>query len=196
LELIDKGCKLEEIQKGIQVLHESGILVMGNVIIGANLQNTLDEIIITIKKTREMDLDLPSFTLLTPFPATDFYKELKQQNLLLTEDYSKYNWLTPVIKTPNLTPQALKYLLFLGFFYINYYAGGWIHKLKLFYRGVLYRGWKYSFHPIRFFKTALAYYTWRCIVHENLKELGNKIHQIKYASLEQMKELKQAILDG
>jgi radical SAM superfamily enzyme YgiQ (UPF0313 family) len=196
LKIIDKGCKLENIKRGIEVLHESGILVMGNVILGANLNDSIDDIFITIKKTRELNLDLPSFTLITPFPSTDFYKEVKEKNLLLTDDYSKYNWLTPVIKTSKLSPKALKYLLFLGFFYINYYAGGWTHKISLMYRGTKSRGWKYTFHPIRFFKTTLSYIKWRRIVHYNLRGLGKVIHQIKFGTLEQMKELKDAILRG
>ncbi|TFG30723.1 MAG: radical SAM protein [Promethearchaeota archaeon] len=195
LELIDKGCKLESIKKGIQVLHESGIMVMGNVIIGANLEDTIDDVFITIKRTRELDLDLPSFTLLTPFPSTDFYNELKQKNLLLSEDYSKYNWLNPVIKTEKLNPRALKLLLFLGFFYINYYGGGWVNKLKLFYRNTKSRGLKFTFHPIRFFRTSLSYYRWRCIVHYHLRELNHKIHQIKFGNLKDMKELRTAILE-
>lgn len=195
LELIDKGCRLENIKKGIQVLHDSGIMVMGNVIIGANLWDTIEDVIITIKKTRELGLDLPSFTLLTPFPSTDFYRELKQKNLLLSEDYSKYNWLNPVIKTEKLNPRALKLLLFLGFFYINYYGGGWMNKLKLFYRNTKSRGIKFTFHPIRFYKTSISYYKWRCIVHYNLRELEDKIHQIKFGKLRDMKELRNAILE-
>jgi radical SAM superfamily enzyme YgiQ (UPF0313 family) len=194
LEIIDKGCKLESIKKGIQALHESGIMVMGNVIIGANLDDSIDDIIVTIKRTRELGLDLPSFTLLTPFPSTDFYRELKQKNLLLSEDYSKYNWLNPVIKTEKLNPTSLKLLLFLGFFYINYYGGGWVNKLKLFYRNTKSRGLNFTFHPIRFYRTSISYYKWRCIVHYNLREIGKKIHQIKFGKLSDMKELKSAIL--
>jgi len=194
LKIIDKGCKLENIKKGIQILHESGILVMGNVIIGANFNDTVDDVFITIKKTRELNLDLPSFTLLTPFPSTEFYKELKEKNLLLTEDYSKYNWLNPVIKTHNLSPDALKKLLFLGFFYINYYGGGWMNKLGLLRRSTKSRGIKFTYHPIRLFRTFKTYYTWRRIVHYNLRDLNKKIHQIKYGNLEQMKELKRAII--
>ena len=165
-------------------------------ILGANLNDTIDDVFITIKRTRELNLDLPSFTLLTPFPSTDFHEEIKEKNLLLTEDYSKYNWLTPVIKTSKLSSQALKYLLFLAFFCINYYAGGWVHKLGLFYRNTRNRGWKFTFHPIRFYKTLLSYIKWRRIVHSNLRPLEKKIHQIKFGTLEQMKELKEAILRG
>ncbi len=194
LKIIDKGCKLENIKKGIQVLHESRILVMGNVIIGANLEDTIDDVFITIKRTRDLDLDLPSFTLLTPFPSTGFYKEIKEKNLLLTEDYTKYNWLNPVIKTHNLSSDALKNLLFLAFFYINYYGGGWGHKLGLFYRSTIYRGWNFTFHPIRFYRTLHSYIKWRRIVHYNLRSLGKTIHQIKYGTLKEMNELKNSIL--
>jgi radical SAM superfamily enzyme YgiQ (UPF0313 family) len=176
-------------------LHKSGILIMGNVIIGANLEDTIDDILITIKKTRELDLDLPSFTLLTPFPSTDFYQEIKQKNLLLTEDYSKYNWLNSVIKTPNLSPEMLKKLLFLAFFYINYYGGGWMHKLGMLFRTTKSRGFKFTFHPIRFYRTLLSYIKWRRIVHYNLRDLEKKIHQIKYSRLNDMQDLKNAILE-
>ncbi len=196
LEKIRKGCKLENIKKGIKVLHEAGIFIMGNVIIGANLEDSIDDILITIKKTRELDLDMPSFTLLTPFPATGYYKEMKERNLLLTEDYSKYNWLNSVIKTPNLSPEALRRLLFLGFFYINYYGGGWWNKVRILKKGLKVRGFRYSFHPIRWIATLKTYIKWRKIVHYNLRELGKKRHQIKFASLKEMEELKNLIINS
>jgi radical SAM superfamily enzyme YgiQ (UPF0313 family) len=194
LELIGKGCKMKSMEKGIEVLHKSGIFIMGNVIIGANLSDTLDDVLVSIKKTRDLGVDLPSFTLLTPFPSTEFHKKLKKENLLLTEDYAKYNWLNPVIKTLYLSPNTLKNLLFLGFFYINYYGGGWVHKLVLLYKSTKIRGFKFTFHPIRFYRTLLSYYRWRCIVHYHLKELGKTIHQIKFGSLGQMEELKKIII--
>ena len=196
LKKIRKGCKLESIKKGIQVLHESGIFIMGNVIIGVNLEDTIEDILITIKKTRELDLDMPSFTLLTPFPSTGYYNEMKEQGLLLTEDYSKYNWLNSVIKTPNLTPEALRILLFLGFFYINYYGGGWWNKVRLLRKGLKSRGIRYTFHPIRWFNTARTYIKWRKIVHYNLRDLGKKRHQIKFATLKEMEDLKNAIMES
>ncbi|MBY9005462.1 MAG: cobalamin-dependent protein [Candidatus Lokiarchaeota archaeon] len=196
LRKIRKGCKLDNMKKGIQVLHECGIFIMGNVIIGANLEDTIEDILITIKKTRELDLDMPSFTLLTPFPGTEYYNEMKQKGLLLTEDYSKYNWLNSVIKTPNLTPGALRILLFLGFFYINYYGGGWWNKVRLLHKGLKSRGFKYTFHPVRWFATAKTYIKWRNIVHYNLRSLGKTRHQIKYATLKEMTELKDLILNS
>ncbi len=184
-------------KKGIEVLHESGIIVMGNVIIGANLDDTVEDVLITIKRTRELTLDLPSFTLLTPFPATGFYIELKEKNLLLTEDYSKYNWLTPVIKTQNFSPKVLRKLLFLGFYHVGFYGGDWPTKWNLLRRGIKSRGIKYIFHPGRAYRTVKSYFTWRKIVMDNIQGLNKEQrNQLLLGNVNDMIELKQAIIKG
>jgi len=197
LKIVEKGCNIGNIKRGIEVLHESGIIVMGNVIIGANLEDTLDDVLITIKRTRELTLDLPSFTLLTPFPATEFHRELKKKNLLLTEDFSLYNWLTPVIKTPKFSPKVLRKLLFLGFYHVGFYAGDWPTKWNLFRRGIKSRGIKFLFHPGRAYRTVKAYFTWRKIVMDNVKDLSKKYrNQILLGNVNEMNELKKAIVKG
>jgi len=197
LDLVEKGCKIESIKRGIDVLHDAGIVIMGNVILGIDLEASIDDLLITIKKANEFTVDLPSFTLLTPFPSTGFYLEMKDKNLLLTEDYSKYNWLTPVIKTPNLSPKALKTLLFLGFYHIGYYGGFIPNKIQLVRRVLKSRGLNYIEDPRRLYRTARAYFSWRKIVNDNLKLIDKKlINQILKGNLDEMKGLKQAILNA
>ncbi len=192
---IDKGCRLNVIKEGIRVLHDNCIIVFGNVIIGVNLDDKIDDVIETIKKTCELNLDLPSFTLLTPFPATEFYREMKARNLLLTNDYSQYNWLTPVIKTPYFNPKVLKKLLFLGFFSIGYYAGDWTNKYQLFSRCLRSRGIKYLIHPGRAYRVVNSYFKWRKIVRSNLKNIKKKeLYQIKLGNINEMIGLKNAIM--
>jgi len=58
------------------------------------------------------------------------------------------------------------------------------------------RGFRYSFHPIRWIATLKTYIKWRKIVHYNLRELGKKRHQIKFASLKEMEELKNLIINS
>lgn len=196
LKKIDKGCKIDKIKAGIQVLHEAGIIVMGNVILGVDLEASIEDIITTIKRTNELTLDLPSFTLLTPFPSTGFHSEMRDKKLLLSEDYSKYNWLTPVIKTPNFSPKALKTLLFLGFYNAGFYGGNFDNKIVLFRRTLKSRGLKYIRDPRRIYRTARAYFSWRKIVNNNLKSLDKKVkNQIKYGSLNEMEDLKSAIIN-
>lgn len=194
LKRVEKGCTIDNIKKGIQVLHDNGIIIMGNVILGANLNATIEDIFITIKRTSELSLDLPSFTLLTPFPSTEFYKELREKNLLLSEDYSQYNWLNPVIKTKNFNPNLLKKLLFLGFYYIDYYAGDWKNKYKVFLRTLKSRGFSYMVHPIRAYNTFTSYFKWTKIVENNINDLNRKVlNQIFLGNLKQMKDLKQSL---
>jgi len=194
LKIVAKGCNINEIKKGIKVLHENEITVMGNVIIGANLNDSVEDIFTTIKKTRELSLDLPSFTLLTPFPATRFYDEIKEKDLLLTEEYSKFNWLNPVIKTPNFSPEILKKLLFLGFYSIGYYGGNLRNKFYLYRRTARLRGIFYVINPLRFYRGLSSYFKWKKIVLTNLDGLKKKeIKQIRSGNLNHMKDLKNAI---
>jgi anaerobic magnesium-protoporphyrin IX monomethyl ester cyclase len=195
LKQVEKGCKMESIKKGIEALHEAGILVMGNVIIGTNLNDDIEDVFRTIKRTGDLTLDLPSFTLLTPFPSTGFYSELKEKDLLLTEDYSKYNWLTPVIRTKNFNPDVLQKLLFLGFFYVGFYGGTWANKLQIGRRGYKKRGIWFALHAGRAWRTVQAYFTWRKIVMSHIKHIPKKVrNQILKPRLDQMEELKQAIM--
>jgi radical SAM superfamily enzyme YgiQ (UPF0313 family) len=195
LKKVEKGCRISQIEKGIEVLHESGIVVMGNVIIGINLDDDVETVLRTIRKTNELTLDLPSFTLLTPFPATGFYKEMKQQDLLLTEDYSKFNWLTPVIKTPNLSPETLQRLLFFGFYYVSYYGGGYKNKYKLLKKVIKKRGIKFILNPGRIYRGIKAYFGWRRIVLNNLKKIEEVItKKMRARDISKDEKLKKAII--
>ena len=194
LKAVAKGCNISQIKKGIEVLHENAITAMGNVIIGTNLNDSIDDILRTIRKTNQLSLDLPSFTLLTPFPATKFYDEIKENNLLLTEEFSEFNWLNPVIKTANLSPEILKKLLFLGFYSIGYYGGNLRNKLYLYGRAVKSRGIFYVLNPLRFYRGLSSYFKWKKIVLTNLEGLKKKeFKQIRTRNLNNMNDLKIAL---
>jgi hypothetical protein len=70
-------------------------------------------------------LDYAEFSILTPYPGTLIYEHAKKNNLLLTEDWSKYTGLEPVMQIksvsasnsktsskgiPNLLPNTQKHL--------------------------------------------------------------------------------------
>ena len=192
---IDKGCKMDQIKEGIKILHKNGIIVMGNVILGVNINDTLDDILTCINITGRLTLDLPSFTLLTPFPSTGFYDEMKKKGLLLTEEYSQYNWLNPVIKTTNFSPEVLKKLLFLAFYAIGYYAGNLSNKVRLFRRTVGSRGYSYVLHPSRIYRSLAAYLKWKKIVLNQLDGIKmKKIRQMRSGNLKKMEGIKSEII--
>ncbi|MDD1778310.1 MAG: hypothetical protein LUQ65_09090, partial [Candidatus Helarchaeota archaeon] len=76
--------------------------------------------------------------------------------------YSQYNWLNPVIRTNNLSPQTLKRLLFRGFFAVDYYGR---KKFSILKRAIRSRGLRFIFNMTRI-KTGLkSYYSWKDIIN-------------------------------
>ena len=68
LKLINKGATIEQMKQGIKALHDAGIIIIGNTILGANLDSTIEDELATIRYVAEnLDLDMASFTILTPF---------------------------------------------------------------------------------------------------------------------------------
>ncbi|MHA1131245.1 MAG: B12-binding domain-containing radical SAM protein [Candidatus Helarchaeota archaeon] len=162
LKEVNKGATLEEIREGIKVLHDYDITILGNTIIGADLDATLEDELFTIRYVAEnLDLDFASFTILTPFPGTILCKELEEENLILTKDYSKYNWLNPVLRTRNLSPITLKRLLFRAFYAVNYYGRGKVGILK---RVIRKRGLRFLMNLNRLFTGWNSYQSWKKIV--------------------------------
>lgn len=163
LKRINKGATIEQMIEGIKVLHDAGIIIMGNTILGANLDSTIEDELATIRYVAEkLDLDMASFTILTPFPGTILCKELEEQNLILTKDYSQYNWLNPVIRTNHLSAQTLKLLLFRGFFAVNYYGRGKFGILK---RAIRSRGLRFIFNITRIRTGLNSYFRWKDIIN-------------------------------
>ncbi|NVM54677.1 MAG: B12-binding domain-containing radical SAM protein [Candidatus Helarchaeota archaeon] len=162
LKSINKGATLDQMRAGIKALHDAGIIILGNTIIGANLDATVQDELYTIRYVAEnLDLDFASFTILTPFPGTILCKEMEEQNLVLTKDYSKYNWLNPVIRTNKLSPTTLKRLLFRGFYAVNYYGRGKFGILK---RAIRSRGITFILNLNRILTGWNAYQTWKNVV--------------------------------
>ncbi|MHA1652153.1 MAG: B12-binding domain-containing radical SAM protein [Candidatus Helarchaeota archaeon] len=159
---VNKGATLEQMKQGIKVLHDNDIVILGNTIIGANLDATIEDELFTIRYVaKNLDLDFASFTILTPFPGTVLCKELEQKGLILTKDYSKYNWLNPVIRTNKLSPITLKRLLFRGFYAVNYYGRG---KLGILKRVIRKRGLRFLMNLNRIRTGWNSYQSWKNIV--------------------------------
>ncbi len=95
----------------------------------------------TIDFAIEMDSAFAQFKLLTPYPGTPLYKQLRGQ--IFEKDWQKFDGFTPTFTHPNLTAQELKFLL--GAAYTRFYmrpsylanllrirnnrVRGWVHRL-------------------------------------------------------------------
>jgi radical SAM superfamily enzyme YgiQ (UPF0313 family) len=91
----------------IKKLHKHNIAIMGCFVFGSDEDDKMifKETVDFILKT---GLDLPRFTVYTPFPGTPLFARLKSEGRILTEDWSKYNAQNVVFKPKNMTKKELE----------------------------------------------------------------------------------------
>ncbi|HAZ14036.1 MAG: hypothetical protein A2X86_17140 [Bdellovibrionales bacterium GWA2_49_15] len=108
LDAANKGfSRVNDYQKAIKEFHRRGIVVQGSFVFGFDTddlntcQNTLDFVI-------KAKIDLPQFTIYTPFPGTEAFLRLEKEGRILTRDWSRYNGHEVVFMPKNMTPEQLK----------------------------------------------------------------------------------------
>ena len=110
LNKIHKGTKLEKIRRFAKNAKKTRIMVHGCFILGLPY-DTKETIRQTIEFAKELDPDSAQFYPVMVYPGTEAYEWAKQNEFLVTEDFSK--WLTPegwhnsMISRPNLTNKEL-----------------------------------------------------------------------------------------
>jgi radical SAM superfamily enzyme YgiQ (UPF0313 family) len=106
--------RVEAYERGIRRLHEAGIGVYASFVFGYDFDDAsvFDEFLEFAERTRMDGAFLP---ILTPFPGTRIYQRLRQENRLLTEDWSKYDMATVVFQPKRMTLQELQE----GFWKVN-----------------------------------------------------------------------------
>jgi len=110
----------------IKILKNYGIKAWGAFILGHPSEKK-EDILRTIKYSKELELDEVQFTILTPFPGTpSFYT---YQDRLLTRDWRLYNTITPIIEMDYLTPEEIKYLLTKAYIEFYFYRARIVKKL-------------------------------------------------------------------
>jgi len=115
LDLMGKRMNRVEIyEKGIQRLHDAGIGVYGSFVFGYDYDDAsvFDEFMEFAEANRIEGAFLP---ILTPFPGTRIYQRVKQEERLLTEDWSKYDMATVVFRPKRMTVEELQE----GFWKVN-----------------------------------------------------------------------------
>ncbi|MFH0753145.1 MAG: radical SAM protein [Candidatus Omnitrophota bacterium] len=91
----------------IQELHRRNIAVMGCFVFGSDD----DEKTIfkdTVDFCQQTGIDLPRFTVYTPFPTTPLFNRLTQEGRIITTDWTKYNCQNVVFKPRNMTVKELE----------------------------------------------------------------------------------------
>jgi len=109
LDAIGKRITLEQVKKAVKILKDAGIQVLGSFIIGF-LQDTTETIKETIKFAKSLNLNYAEFSILTPYPGTPIFDYAKKHGMLLTEDWSKYTAVEPIVKIEGVSEKEIKAL--------------------------------------------------------------------------------------
>jgi radical SAM superfamily enzyme YgiQ (UPF0313 family) len=98
------------IRDRIRRYHDYGIAVEGTILLGMD-EHTEDTIRRLIDFLMEIELDLAEFTVLTPFPHTPAYADLKRENRILSFDWNDYSADKVVYRPRHMAPERLQELL-------------------------------------------------------------------------------------
>ncbi len=101
LNLMKKGITLTQAENAVKSAKDIGLEVLTSFILGFPGE-TSEEIEETINFSIKLDADYSQFSILTPFPGTPIYNELKEKKLIDTENWDKYTVLKSVIKYDEL----------------------------------------------------------------------------------------------
>lgn len=101
LDLMGKGITLKQAEDAFKTAKNVGIDTVGSFILGYPGE-TIQEMDQTIDFSIKLDPDYCQFSILTPFPGTPIYYELKHKNLLDTENWDRYTVLNSVINYEQL----------------------------------------------------------------------------------------------
>jgi radical SAM superfamily enzyme YgiQ (UPF0313 family) len=100
----------DHIRDRIRRYHDHGIGVEGTILLGLDDQ-TEDDIKRLVDFLLEINLDLAEFTVLTPFPHTKAYTDLKKKNRILSFDWDDYSADKVVFQPRHMSPERLQELL-------------------------------------------------------------------------------------
>ena len=100
LDQFNKETKVEENKEAIRLLREADIFVEAQFIVGLDneTEETLEE---TYRMAWDWQPDLANWAMYTPWPFTPLFQEIRDQVEVF--DYSKYNFVTPIMKPSALT---------------------------------------------------------------------------------------------
>jgi len=97
---------IDEYEQAVQNIHENGMVVVGDFMFGFD-NDTKDVFDNTLKTIQKLEIDVCDFCILTPFPGTPIFKQLEDQNRILTKDWSKYTLKNVVFQPKQMTKDEL-----------------------------------------------------------------------------------------
>ncbi len=97
----------EDYARRIRIFHDYGINVNGSFVFGFD-HDTSEVFDYTIKWIEDNKLACATFHILTPYPGTPLFRQMKESGRLLHKNWDKYDTSHVVFKPKHLTPEQLK----------------------------------------------------------------------------------------
>lgn len=88
-------------------IHDYGITVNGCFVLGFD-SDTEEQLLSLPEQVRYLGLDLTRFAILTPLPGSEMFRELDQQNRIITRDWGRYNQQHAVFQPVHMSPERLE----------------------------------------------------------------------------------------
>lgn len=120
LEDYGKQLTAEVARRAVEILRKYGVKSWGSFILGG-LRETKATVQKTIEFARKIRPDIVQFSLLTPFPGTALFDDLKSSHRILHCSWSLFDGAHPVVKLDTLKPRELRRLLLRA--YLEVYRG-------------------------------------------------------------------------
>jgi radical SAM superfamily enzyme YgiQ (UPF0313 family) len=106
LDNIKKRITLQKVEEAVSNTKKAGIEVRLSFMIG-NPGETEETVEKTIEYAVHLNPDLVSFNITTPYPGTEMHKWAKENNFLIHEDWSEYNFAKPVMELPTISSKKV-----------------------------------------------------------------------------------------
>jgi len=156
LEKIKKNVKLEQITKATSTCRRAGINTRVSFMMGFPWESS-KEIRQTIRFAKSLDVDIAYFQILVPYPNTPLYKEIKEEGLIVSNDWNSYVQHSivgtePIVRTRYLSSRQLKFwnaYAFLAFYLRPRFLLRQILQRNKFGKRNFYRMWRVGFGILR-----------------------------------------------
>ena len=93
--------------EAVRIFHKHGIAVLGTFVVGFD-SDTIDTFRNILEFIDTAKIDLPRFSVLTPFPGTPLFNRLKHDGRILTENWEYYDSVRVVHRPENISVDDLQ----------------------------------------------------------------------------------------
>jgi radical SAM superfamily enzyme YgiQ (UPF0313 family) len=101
-----KSPRTEDYARRVELLHRNGIQVNGSFVLGFD-HDREDVFETTVRWIEANRLECATFHILTPYPGTPLFSQMKDEGRILHEDWSRYDTANVVFRPKHLTAEQL-----------------------------------------------------------------------------------------